>query len=264
MAAEPAAAKPPEGKPAATGTVAAPGQRPSRPTSSPARPRQPPRPRRRSVPQPSRPKASRSTPSRPRVRRKPRASQPCPTEPARPWRPQRSPSARQVRPRSAPRRSGWSSSSRPTAAISRPAPARSCARCCERSAQDRRYEVVLEASVSGSQKVVGAETAEDAAKYNRWLAARRLDRVREWLDQNAAGQGADDQAGVSRQQRVPPGRGAHPPDRLTVGVSRSIAPTTTPARSSRASARPADRRREPEHRANDESRRSVPHMRATG
>jgi flagellar motor protein MotB len=56
-------------------------------------------------------------------------------------------------------------------------------------AQDRRYEVVLESSVSGSQKVVGAETAEEAAKYNKWLATRRLERVRDWLDQNAAGRG---------------------------------------------------------------------------
>jgi flagellar motor protein MotB len=55
--------------------------------------------------------------------------------------------------------------------------------------QDRRYEVVLESSVSGSQRVVGAETAEDAAKYNKWLATRRLERVRDWLDQNAAGRG---------------------------------------------------------------------------
>jgi len=52
--------------------------------------------------------------------------------------------------------------------------------------QDRRYEVVLESSVSGSPRVVGAETAEDAAKYNKWLATRRLERVRDWLDQNAA------------------------------------------------------------------------------
>jgi len=56
-------------------------------------------------------------------------------------------------------------------------------------AQERRYEVVLESSVSGSQKVVGAETAEEAAKYNKWLATRRLERVRDWLDQNAAGRG---------------------------------------------------------------------------
>jgi flagellar motor protein MotB len=56
-----------------------------------------------------------------------------------------------------------------------------------RTLQDRHYEVVLESSVSGSQRVVGAETAEDAAKYNKWLATRRLERVRDWLDQNAAG-----------------------------------------------------------------------------
>jgi hypothetical protein len=56
-------------------------------------------------------------------------------------------------------------------------------------AQERRYEVILESSVSGSQRVVGAETAEEAAKYNKWLAERRLERVRDWLDQNAAGRG---------------------------------------------------------------------------
>jgi hypothetical protein len=58
-------------------------------------------------------------------------------------------------------------------------------------AQDQRYEVILESSVSGSQKVVGAESVEDAAKYNQWLATRRLERVRDWLDQNAAGRGLD-------------------------------------------------------------------------
>jgi outer membrane protein OmpA-like peptidoglycan-associated protein len=52
---------------------------------------------------------------------------------------------------------------------------------------DRRYQVLLQTSVSGSQKVVGAETPEDAEKYNKWLADRRLDRVREWLDQNVKG-----------------------------------------------------------------------------
>ncbi len=49
---------------------------------------------------------------------------------------------------------------------------------------DRRYRVVLQTSVSGSHKVVGAETPEEAEKYNKWLADRRLDRVREWLGQN--------------------------------------------------------------------------------
>jgi len=54
-------------------------------------------------------------------------------------------------------------------------------------ADDQRYKVILQVSVSGSQKVVGAETPEDAAKYNRWLADRRLDRVRTWFEQNAKG-----------------------------------------------------------------------------
>ena len=52
---------------------------------------------------------------------------------------------------------------------------------------DRRYRVVLQTSVSGSHKVVGAETPEEAEKYNKWLADRRLDRVREWLGQNVKG-----------------------------------------------------------------------------
>ena len=45
--------------------------------------------------------------------------------------------------------------------------------------------MVLESSVSGSPKVVGAETAEEAARYNKWLASRRLERVQDWLAQNA-------------------------------------------------------------------------------
>jgi outer membrane protein OmpA-like peptidoglycan-associated protein len=54
-------------------------------------------------------------------------------------------------------------------------------------AAGQHYRVVLRASVSGAQKVVGAETPEEAAKYNQWLAERRVDRIRSWLDQNAAG-----------------------------------------------------------------------------
>jgi len=41
--------------------------------------------------------------------------------------------------------------------------------------------------VSGSDTVVGATSPEEARRYNRWLAERRLHRVREWLDENAAG-----------------------------------------------------------------------------
>ncbi len=53
-------------------------------------------------------------------------------------------------------------------------------------AQGQHYQVILQASVSGSQKVVGTESPEEAAKYNQWLAERRVDRVRSWLDQNVA------------------------------------------------------------------------------
>jgi enoyl-CoA hydratase/carnithine racemase len=49
------------------------------------------------------------------------------------------------------------------------------------------YEIVLQSSISGSQQVVGAESADEAMRYNKWLAERRLERVREWLDRNAAG-----------------------------------------------------------------------------
>ncbi len=49
------------------------------------------------------------------------------------------------------------------------------------------YEVVLQSSVSGSQEVVGAESAEEAKRYNQWLAERRLERVQDWLGRNAAG-----------------------------------------------------------------------------
>ena len=38
--------------------------------------------------------------------------------------------------------------------------------------------------MSGSDTVVGASTPEEARRYNRWLAERRLDRIREWLEQN--------------------------------------------------------------------------------
>jgi hypothetical protein len=54
-------------------------------------------------------------------------------------------------------------------------------------AEDRAYRVQLAVGVSGSDTVVGAKSPEEARQYNRWLAERRLDRVREWLDENAAG-----------------------------------------------------------------------------
>jgi outer membrane protein OmpA-like peptidoglycan-associated protein len=52
---------------------------------------------------------------------------------------------------------------------------------------DRGYQVIVQVSVSGATKVVGAESPEDAAKYNRWLADRRLDRVRSWFEENVKG-----------------------------------------------------------------------------
>jgi outer membrane protein OmpA-like peptidoglycan-associated protein len=51
---------------------------------------------------------------------------------------------------------------------------------------DSRYEVTLEVAVSGTSKVVGAKSAQEAARYNTWLAERRLERVQNWLTKNAA------------------------------------------------------------------------------
>jgi hypothetical protein len=54
-------------------------------------------------------------------------------------------------------------------------------------AQGGAYEIELQSSVSSSRKVVGAESAEEAMRYNQWLAERRLERVRDWLGRHAAG-----------------------------------------------------------------------------
>ena len=51
---------------------------------------------------------------------------------------------------------------------------------------DSRYEVTLQVAVSGTTKVVGAKSAQEAARYNQWLAERRLERVQEWLLKNGA------------------------------------------------------------------------------
>jgi hypothetical protein len=49
-----------------------------------------------------------------------------------------------------------------------------------------RYQVTLQVAVSGTTKVVGAKSAAEAARYNQWLAERRLERVQSWLTKNAA------------------------------------------------------------------------------
>jgi hypothetical protein len=54
-----------------------------------------------------------------------------------------------------------------------------------RMASGARYRVQLQASLSDSHKVAGAATPEDAMRYNKWLAERRLNRVRKWLTENA-------------------------------------------------------------------------------
>jgi outer membrane protein OmpA-like peptidoglycan-associated protein len=49
-----------------------------------------------------------------------------------------------------------------------------------------KYEVSVQVAVSGSTKVVGARSPQEAAAYNKWLAERRLERVEDWLREHAA------------------------------------------------------------------------------
>ena len=49
----------------------------------------------------------------------------------------------------------------------------------------RRYEVSLQVAVSGTTKVVGANSAQEAARYNKWVAERRLERLQQSLFENA-------------------------------------------------------------------------------
>ena len=51
---------------------------------------------------------------------------------------------------------------------------------------DHKYQVAVRVAVSGTAKVVGARSPQEAASYNRWLAERRLERVQNWLLENAA------------------------------------------------------------------------------
>ena len=53
-------------------------------------------------------------------------------------------------------------------------------------APDQKYQVGLRVAVSGSPKVVGARSPQEAATYNKWLAERRLERVQNWLLEHAA------------------------------------------------------------------------------
>jgi hypothetical protein len=55
---------------------------------------------------------------------------------------------------------------------------------------DHKYEVGLRVAVSGSAKVVGARSPQEAASYNKWLAERRLERVQNWLLEHVAAGGA--------------------------------------------------------------------------
>jgi len=53
---------------------------------------------------------------------------------------------------------------------------------------DKKYQVTLQVAVSGTSQVVGAKSADEAARYNRWLADRRVERVQAWLVKNAGAQ----------------------------------------------------------------------------
>jgi hypothetical protein len=61
-------------------------------------------------------------------------------------------------------------------------------RLTERLERGRRYEIELTASV-GADPVANAGDAGAAARYNRWLAERRLDRVAAFLRENAEADG---------------------------------------------------------------------------
>ena len=50
---------------------------------------------------------------------------------------------------------------------------------------EKRYQVSLQVAVSGTTQVVGAKSADEAARYNKWLAERRVERVQAWLAKNA-------------------------------------------------------------------------------
>jgi outer membrane protein OmpA-like peptidoglycan-associated protein len=49
------------------------------------------------------------------------------------------------------------------------------------------YALRIRTSVDDSQDVSGATSPEEATRYNRWLATRRFERVRDWLQANAEG-----------------------------------------------------------------------------
>jgi outer membrane protein OmpA-like peptidoglycan-associated protein len=49
----------------------------------------------------------------------------------------------------------------------------------------RRYEVSLQVAMSATTRVVGANSAQEAARYNKWVAERRLERLQQWLFENA-------------------------------------------------------------------------------
>jgi outer membrane protein OmpA-like peptidoglycan-associated protein len=55
----------------------------------------------------------------------------------------------------------------------------------DRMANGARYRVQLQVGLGGSDKVAGATNPEEAMRYNKWLAERRMNRVKEWLTVNA-------------------------------------------------------------------------------
>jgi hypothetical protein len=55
----------------------------------------------------------------------------------------------------------------------------------DRMASGARYRIHLQVGLGDSDKVAGATNLEEAMRYNQWLAERRINRVKEWLIENA-------------------------------------------------------------------------------
>lgn len=53
--------------------------------------------------------------------------------------------------------------------------------------EGKSYAVRLETSIDGGGQVAGTSSEDEAARYNRWLAERRSERVKDWLMKNSKG-----------------------------------------------------------------------------
>lgn len=57
----------------------------------------------------------------------------------------------------------------------------------ERLNQGESYVVRVQTSIDGDARVAGTSSDDEAAKYNRWMAERRFERVKAWLLKNSEG-----------------------------------------------------------------------------